>query len=51
MTTPKNPAARLLAYLTDDVVRISPRWVAWLEVAMIAAAFTVAVVNLLRRLG
>lgn len=42
---------RLLDYLTEDVVRILPRWVAWLEVAMIAAAFTVAVVNLLRRLG
>lgn len=25
---------RLLAYLTDDVVRILPRWVAWLEAGL-----------------
>ena len=29
---------RLLAYLTEDVVRILPRWVAWLEAALIVAA-------------
>jgi hypothetical protein len=29
---------RLLAYLTDDVVRILPRWVAWLEAGFIGGA-------------
>lgn len=29
---------RLLAYLTDDVVRILPRWVAWLEAAIIGGS-------------
>jgi hypothetical protein len=42
---------RLIAYLTDDVVRILPRWVAWLEASVIVVAGIKAVVALLRRLG
>lgn len=34
---------RLLAYLTEDVVRISPRWVAWLETVLIFMAMVQAV--------
>jgi hypothetical protein len=40
--------SRLLAYLTDDVVRILPRWVAWLEAAVIFMAMVQAVRILLR---
>lgn len=39
---------RLLAYLTDDVVRILPRWIAWMEVALVAAAMVQAVRVLLK---
>jgi len=35
MTTPKNPAARLFAYLTADVVVVLPRLLAWWAFAMI----------------
>lgn len=38
---------RLLAYLPDDVVRILPRWVAWLEVGLIVAAMVAGIRRLL----
>ena len=39
---------RLLAYLTEDVVRILPRWIAWMEAGLIVAAMVQAVRVLLK---
>ena len=38
---------RLLAYLTDDVVRILPRWVAWMEAGLIVAAMVAGIRRML----
>jgi hypothetical protein len=41
------PKFNLIAYLADDVVRISPRWVVWLEAGLIIAAITAGIRRIL----